>query len=243
MPDRFGGFVVGFEEHVFGVGRPPEAVVAVHFFACGEFRQSDFPFAVLRCRGDHRNRVAGFFIVGKIHVHQIRAGGVHDVPSVGTDARVQHRFEFIFLYRDGSRRARRKVGEEKLPVDGEGHAVAGIVDAIRDDAGSAFARTFASRLLFRRNVFRVGVGKQYARIGERNLTDVAVFVDHAHPQRGDGVFRTVGTQEQRAGAVCNHARRTRSAAGKSQGTCFFTGELSNRICHAPNLAPSQFHLP
>ena len=122
---------------------------------------------------DHRNRVAGFFIVGKIHVHQIRAGGVHDVPSVGTDARVQHRFEFIFLYRDGSRRARRKVGEEKLPVDGEGHAVAGTVDAIRDDAGSAFARTFASRLLFRRNVFRVGVGKQYARIGERNLTDVA----------------------------------------------------------------------
>ena len=48
MPDWFGGFVVGFEQHIFGVRGPPESVVAVHFLACGEFRQSDLPFAVLR---------------------------------------------------------------------------------------------------------------------------------------------------------------------------------------------------
>ena len=48
MPDWFRGFVVGFEQHIFGIGRPPEAVVAVHFLACCEFRQADLPFAVLR---------------------------------------------------------------------------------------------------------------------------------------------------------------------------------------------------
>ena len=48
MPDWFRGFIVGFEQHIFGIGRPPEAVVAVHFLACCEFRQADLPFAVLR---------------------------------------------------------------------------------------------------------------------------------------------------------------------------------------------------
>ena len=143
---------------------------------------------------------------------------------------------------DGSRRARRKVGEEKLPVDGEGHAVAGTVDAIRDDAGSAFARTFASRLLFRRNVFRVGVGKQYARIGERNLTDVAsssITLIHSE------VTVSSGPSERRNSAREPSAitRAERGAPQENRKYVLFTGELSNRICHAPNLSPSQFHLP
>ena len=160
--------------------------------------------------------------------------------SVGADARVQYRLEFVFIDFDGSRHARRNIGEEQLSVDGEGHAVAACVGGIADDSGTAFARTFATRPFFSGNVFGVGIGEQRAWIGEQRFAGVAVFVDRAHPQRGDGIFRTVGTQEQHARAICNRAGRTWRTAGESQSTCFFTGELSNRICHIPNLSP--FHI-
>ena len=92
-------------------------------------------------------------------------------------------------------------------------------------------------------IFGVGIGEQRAWIGEQRFAGVAVFVDRAHPQRGDGIFRTVGTQEQHARAICNRAGRTWRTAGESQGTCFFTGELSNRICHIPNLSPFHISFP
>ena len=82
------------------------------------------------------------------------------MPSVGADARVQYRLEFVFIDFDGSRHARRNIGEEQLSVDGEGHAVAACVGGIADDSGTAFARTFATRPFFSGNVFGVGIGEQ-----------------------------------------------------------------------------------
>ena len=196
------GGIEGFEQHVFGVGRPPEAVVAVHFLARGEFGEADLPFAgrgairsvrrfvgwFVNCSVDlrdgshHGHRVAVVRVFSKIDVHQIRAGRVHDVPSVGADARIEHRLEFRFVDGDGARRAGGDVGQEQSAVDGERHAISCGVDGIADDSGAAFARAFAPGLLLGRHILGIGVGKQRTRVGEQNLIGFAVLADHAHPQ-------------------------------------------------------------
>ena len=120
--------------------------------------------------------------IGKIDIHQIGAGGVHDMLPVRADTRIQYRLELVFFYGDSSRHADCDVGEEELSVDGEGHAVAACVGGIADDSGTTFACTFATRPFLSGNVFGVGIGEQRAWIGEQHFAGVAVFVDHAHPQ-------------------------------------------------------------
>ena len=53
-------------------------------------------------------------------------------------------------------------------------------------------------------------------------------------------FKLTSESVQGTRAICNRAGRTWRTAGESQSTCFFTGKLSNRICHIPNLSP--FHI-
>ena len=74
-------------------------------------------------------------------------------------------------------------GQEQLAVDGEHDATSGLIDGIGNDSGAAFARTLASRTFFGGNVFRIGIGQQFARIGKQDLPIVAGAgrVDHAHP--------------------------------------------------------------
>ena len=202
VPGPLVGGVEGFEQHVFGVGRPPEAVVAVHFLASGEFGEADLPFAGrgairsvrrfvgcsvscfvgLRNGSHHGHRVAVIRVFSKVDIHQIRAGRVHDVPSVGADARIEHRLEFRFVDGDGARRTGGDVGQEQSAVDGERNAFAGGVDGISDDSGTAFARTFASGLLLGRHILGIGVGKQRTRVGEQDFIGFAILADHAHPQ-------------------------------------------------------------
>ena len=251
VPSPLMGGIEGFEQHVFGVGRPPEAVVAVHFLARGEFGEADLPFAgrgairsvrrfvgwFVNCSVDlrdgshHGHRVAVVRVFSKIDVHQIRAGRVHDVPSVGADARIEHRLEFRFVDGNGARHAGRDIRQEQLAVDGERHAVAGRIDRIADDAGTTFTRTFAARLFLSRHILGVGVSQQRTRIGKQNLVGIAIAADHAHPQGGDGVLRTVRTQEQRTRTVADRAGGTWRAAGESQGTGLQPRKLINRIIH------------
>ena len=263
VPGLLVGCVEGFEEHILGIGRPPEAVVTVHFLTCGEFGETDFPFAclrfgrvalrvifravlrignvvsvVLRNGRDDGHRIARVFAcvrrvrhVRKIDVHQIRAGRIHDMSSVGADARVQHRLEFRFVDGDAARHAGRDIRQEQLAVDGERHAVAGRIDRIADDAGTTFTRTFAARLFLSRHILGVGVSQQRTRIGKQNLVGIAIAADHAHPQGGDGVLRTVRTQEQRTRTVADRAGGTWRAAGESQGTGLQPRKLINRIIH------------
>ena len=158
------GCVEGFEEHILGIRRPPEAVVTVHFLTCGEFGETDFPFAclrfgrvalrvifravlrignvvsvVLRNGRDDGHRIARVFgcvrrvrHVRKIDVHQIRAGRIHDVSSVGADARVQHRLEFRFVDGDAARHAGRDIRQEQLAVVKPGIAGKRIGNAAHD---------------------------------------------------------------------------------------------------------------
>ena len=122
-------------------------------------------------------------------------------------------------------------GQEQLAVDGERHAVAGRIDRIADDAGTTFTRTFAARLFLSRHILGVGVSQQRTRIGKQNLVGIAIAADHAHPQGGDGVLRTVRTQEQRTRTVADRAGGTWRAAGESQGTGLQPRKLINRIIH------------
>ena len=153
------------------------------------------------------------------------------MSSVGADARVQHRLEFRFVDGDAARHAGRDIRQEQLAVDGERHAVAGRIDRIADDAGTTFTRTFAARLFLSRHILGVGVSQQRTRIGKQNLVGIAIAADHAHPQGGDGVLRTVRTQEQRTRTVADRAGGTWRAAGESQGTGLQPRKLINRIIH------------
>ena len=73
--------------------------------------------------------------------------------------------------------------------------------------------------------------QQRTRIGKQNLVGIAIAADHAHPQGGDGVLRTVRTQEQRTRTVADRAGGTWRAAGESQGTGLQPRKLINRIIH------------
>ncbi len=201
VPGLLIGGIEGFEQHVFGVGRPPEAFVAVHFLARGEFGQSDLHRAVGRCgivipaahaihRGDGFLRVlAGCRPVGDVDEIEAFAGRVQHVASVRADARVEHRTVFgrrcvqgLGDQLPGARAVLTDFGQEQLSVDGKHHAIARRVDGVADDARAAFARAFATRLLLGRHVLGVGVGKQVTGVGKQYLAAFAVIVDHAHPQ-------------------------------------------------------------
>ena len=257
------GCVEGFEEHILGIGRPPEAVVTVHFLTCGEFGETDFPFAclrfgrvalrvilravlrignvvsvVLRNGRDDGHRIARVFAcvrrvryVRKIDVHQIRAGRIHDVSSVGADARVQHRLEFRFVDGDAARHAGRDIRQEQLAVDGERHAVAGRIDRIADDAGTTFTRTFAARLFLSRHILASASASSVRGSASRISSVSPSLPITLDPQGGDGVLRTVRTQEQRTRTVTDRAGGTWRAAGESQGTGLQPRKLINRIIH------------
>ena len=115
--------------------------------------------------------------------------------------------------------------QPELPAQGENHPVTGPVNAVGDDSLPAFTRALTSGPLLRGYILHVGIGKEVTGVGQKNLMVTTILVKGGEPQGGHQVLRSIGAQEEGAGAVSHCPGRSGRTKGEPQCPGLHTREV------------------